>query len=197
MFTCYFSSHSEAENRDLFRDVLSTYFSEIIDIKDKTSLPPVKLNSVLISDRTTFFFTEQYISQFDMAFNVHPSLLPRHKGSFPILWACLAGDPHGVSIHSMNADVDAGDIVWQRVVPYHDTETFSQVFYRSRQYIVHGLHQVCSRIVSNTVFQDAIKQEPDSFHHKKKDGQQLLDLMPNRWHTPICEARELVSLPNS
>ena len=196
MLTCYFSSHADAENRDLFRDILSTYFAEVIDITEKHNLPSVKPGSILISDRTTFFFSEDYISQFEMAFNVHPSLLPKHKGSFPVLWACLAGDQHGVSIHVMNADVDAGDIVWQRVVPYEDSETFSQVFYRSRQYIVHGLHQVCSRIVSNKVFDGAISQEPDSFHHKKKDGEKLLALMPKRWHTSIAEARSAVESSN-
>ena len=189
MTTCYFSSHTSAENRDLFRDIMSSYFSEIIDIFDKNSLPSVKSDSILISDRTTFFFSGDYISKFDMAFNVHPSLLPHHKGSFPILWSCLAGDQHGVSIHSMNADVDAGDIVWQRVVPYQSTETFSEVFYRSRQYIVHGLHQVCCKIKSGNVFADSIQQEFNPFHHKKKDGEYLLSMMPKRWHTSIEEAR--------
>lgn len=56
MLTCYFSSHGAAENRDLFRDVLLTYFAEVIDITEKDSLPAVKPGSILISDRTTFFF---------------------------------------------------------------------------------------------------------------------------------------------
>lgn len=191
MTTCYFSSHQSAENRSLIRDVVATYFDDVIDIYSKDSLPEVLSDSFLISDRTTFFFSEEYLNQFSLAFNVHPSLLPSHKGSFPILWACLAGEPHGVSIHEMNPEVDAGQIVWQKEVPYDDNETFSQVFYRSRQYIIHALHQTCSQIISGTIFDHSIKQEPDLFHHKKKDGEQLLSLMPLRWHTPIREARVL------
>lgn len=191
MRTCYFSSHPTAENRDLIRDVVQTYFDDIVDITSKESLPDVHPNSILISDRTTFFFSEDYLNQFDSAFNVHPSLLPSHKGSFPILWACLAGDAHGVSIHEMNPEVDAGQIVWQKEVPYDDTETFSQVFYRSRQYIIHALHQTCSRIIADTVFDLSTKQQPDPFHHKKKDGELLLSRMPLGWHTPIREARSL------
>jgi len=191
MTTCYFSSHASAENRSLLHNVVGTYFDNVVDIYSKESLPEVTPNSILISDRTTFFFSEEYLNQFDLAFNVHPSLLPSHKGSFPILWACLAGEPHGVSIHEMNPEVDAGQIVWQKEVPYDENESFSQVFYRSRQYIIHALHQTCSQIIHGTVFDHAIKQEPDPFHHKKKDGELLLSCMPLRWHTPILEARKL------
>ncbi len=188
---CYFSSHSKAENRNLIRSVISSYFSDVIDILSKDDLPDVKPGSVLISDRTTFFFKQDYLSKFDAAYNVHPSLLPNHKGSFPVLWACLNGDAHGVSIHVMNADVDAGDIVWQQEVPYSDDESFSHVFYRSRQYIIHGLHQTCRNIVSGVAHDNALIQVPDSFHHKKKDGEAILSLFPSRWHTLIGEARQI------
>ena len=44
--------------------------------------------------------------------NVHPSLLPRHRGAAPIAGAILAGDPEtGVSIMRMDAGLDTGPIV--------------------------------------------------------------------------------------
>ena len=192
MATCFFSSHTAAENRELCRDILSSHFDDLIDIFSKDSLPSIPPGSILFSDRTTFFFKANYLEKFEMAFNVHPSLLPRNKGSFPLLWACLRNEPHGVSIHKMNADVDAGDIVFQKVVPYTELETFSHVFYRSRQYIAHALHHTCLRICAGTIDRGAIPQEPDLFHHKKKDGEILLDLLPLRWNTPIGEAREIL-----
>jgi methionyl-tRNA formyltransferase len=50
--------------------------------------------------------------------NVHPSLLPRHRGASPIPAAILAGDPEtGVSIIEMGEGIDDGPIVDQaRVV---------------------------------------------------------------------------------
>ena len=44
--------------------------------------------------------------------NVHPSLLPRHRGATPIAAAILAGDAEtGVTIIRMDAGVDTGPIV--------------------------------------------------------------------------------------
>lgn len=44
--------------------------------------------------------------------NVHPSLLPRHRGAAPVASTILAGDPEGgVSLMVMTAELDAGPIV--------------------------------------------------------------------------------------
>src|SRR5690242_2373426 len=50
--------------------------------------------------------------------NVHPSLLPRHRGASPIPAALLAGDSEtGVTIMLMDPGLDSGPILSQRVVP--------------------------------------------------------------------------------
>ncbi len=50
--------------------------------------------------------------------NVHPSLLPRHRGASPIAGAILAGDDEtGVSIMLMDAGMDSGPVLAQRRVP--------------------------------------------------------------------------------
>jgi methionyl-tRNA formyltransferase len=197
MTVCFFSSHASAENRNLIRSILTFHFDSVVDIFSKDSLPAPSPESILISDRTTFFFDAEYLSCFKHAFNVHPSLLPLHKGSFPILWACLENDPCGVSIHSMNGDVDAGDIVWQSVVPYSSDESLSSVFYRCRQYIVDGLHKTCLNIVSDNVYNKSIKQIPDSFHHLKNDGLKILECFPNGWQTTIADARAIYNSSES
>ncbi len=49
--------------------------------------------------------------------NVHPSLLPRHRGASPVAGALLAGDKEtGVSIMLMDAGMDTGPVVAQRRV---------------------------------------------------------------------------------
>ena len=49
--------------------------------------------------------------------NVHPSLLPRHRGASPIAGAVLAGDPEtGVTIMQMDAGMDTGPILLQERV---------------------------------------------------------------------------------
>jgi methionyl-tRNA formyltransferase len=58
------------------------------------------------------------------ALNVHPSLLPRHRGATPIPAAILAGDREtGVTVIRMDAGIDTGPIVAQERIPLDGTET--------------------------------------------------------------------------
>lgn len=52
------------------------------------------------------------------AVNVHPSLLPRHRGPDPLFWVYRCGDTHtGVTVHLLSDRLDAGDIVAQQTIP--------------------------------------------------------------------------------
>lgn len=56
--------------------------------------------------------------------NVHPSLLPRHRGPTPIPAAILCGDAEtGVTIQSVSREVDAGDIYLQERMVLTGEET--------------------------------------------------------------------------
>lgn len=56
--------------------------------------------------------------------NVHPSLLPRHRGSSPVVAAILAGDEvSGVTIMLMEEGVDSGPILAQTSVPISPQDT--------------------------------------------------------------------------
>ncbi|MEO6187030.1 MAG: phosphoribosylglycinamide formyltransferase [Steroidobacteraceae bacterium] len=50
--------------------------------------------------------------------NIHPSLLPRHKGLDTHARALAAGDrEHGASVHFVTAELDGGPVLAQSVVP--------------------------------------------------------------------------------
>ncbi len=58
------------------------------------------------------------------AINVHPSLLPKYRGSAPIQWAILNGDTvTGVSIIYLAKKMDAGDILRQESYPIASDDT--------------------------------------------------------------------------
>jgi methionyl-tRNA formyltransferase len=62
------------------------------------------------------------------ALNVHPSLLPRHRGASPIAATILAGDEEtGVTIIRMDAGVDSGPIVAREEVAVLAGETAPQL----------------------------------------------------------------------
>jgi methionyl-tRNA formyltransferase len=50
--------------------------------------------------------------------NVHPSLLPRHRGPTPLFWTLHAGDETaGVTVHWLDEGIDTGPIALQEAVP--------------------------------------------------------------------------------
>ncbi|MBI2957602.1 MAG: methionyl-tRNA formyltransferase, partial [Chloroflexi bacterium] len=56
--------------------------------------------------------------------NVHPSLLPRHRGPSPIPWAILDGDAvTGVTMMLMDEGMDTGPILEQVEEPVRDDDT--------------------------------------------------------------------------
>jgi methionyl-tRNA formyltransferase len=66
--------------------------------------------------------------------NVHPSLLPRHRGAAPVASTILAGDPEGgVSLMVMTPELDAGPIVAQWPVPLGGRETTTELEARLAQ----------------------------------------------------------------
>ncbi len=62
------------------------------------------------------------------AINLHPSLLPKYRGSAPIQWAVSNGDREtGVSIIYVAKKMDAGDILRQETYPIADNVTSGEL----------------------------------------------------------------------
>lgn len=56
--------------------------------------------------------------------NVHPSLLPRHRGPEPIYWTIAQGDRDaGITVHLTEPRIDAGPILAQRRIEVHPDDT--------------------------------------------------------------------------
>jgi methionyl-tRNA formyltransferase len=56
--------------------------------------------------------------------NVHPSLLPRHRGPEPIYWTIVNGDHEaGITVHQAVPRIDAGPILAQRRIEVYDQDT--------------------------------------------------------------------------
>ncbi|MFZ4410503.1 MAG: formyltransferase family protein [Paracraurococcus sp.] len=58
--------------------------------------------------------------------NLHPSLLPRHRGPVPTIWALDDPEPpFGVTVHRLVPRIDAGGLLGQRAVPLDPGTTAS------------------------------------------------------------------------
>jgi methionyl-tRNA formyltransferase len=55
--------------------------------------------------------------------NLHPAMLPRHRGPIPVSWAIRDGDgQYGLTWHRMDAELDTGGILAQATVPMQDDD---------------------------------------------------------------------------
>jgi phosphoribosylglycinamide formyltransferase-1 len=60
--------------------------------------------------------------------NIHPSLLPRHKGLDTHARALAAGDTeHGVSVHFVTSELDGGPLIAQCIVPVAPGDTVASL----------------------------------------------------------------------
>jgi methionyl-tRNA formyltransferase len=80
---------------------------------------------LLVSFAYGRIFGPRFLGLFPLGgINVHPSLLPRHRGATPIPAAILARDREtGVSVQRLALEMDAGDILAQERIPLSGRET--------------------------------------------------------------------------
>lgn len=76
--------------------------------------------------------------------NVHPSLLPRHRGPSPIETTILAGDTTaGTTVMMISREMDAGPILSQAAFPIDDhiskTELWEKLFHKSLELVVDAI----------------------------------------------------------
>lgn len=122
-------------------------------------------------------FRPEFLSLFPRgAINLHPSLLPRHRGPTPIPATILAGDTEGgVTIQRVAAAVDSGAILAQERVALDGTESTGSLSVRLGALGASLLVTVIRAIESGT----AVEQEQDhgraTFCRKLGKGEGLID----------------------
>ena len=68
------------------------------------------------------------------AYNLHPGPLPRYAGLNSVSWAIYRGEKeYGVTIHKMEAEVDAGATAFQELFPVADDETALTLSFKCTQ----------------------------------------------------------------
>ncbi|WP_233165572.1 methionyl-tRNA formyltransferase [Archangium sp. Cb G35] len=79
--------------------------------------------------------------------NVHPSLLPRHRGPNPLGWTLRGHELEvGLSFHRMEADFDTGPVLAQGRRPFHDEDTVEVILQKVMALAGALLPDVLSRV---------------------------------------------------
>lgn len=102
--------------------------------------------------------------------NFHPSLLPRHRGTAPIIHAIAEGDGlTGLSVHHIDVGVDTGRLVWQRPLPIHPDDTGLGLHAKlGRMVAAAAAELLCGWLRDGTV-PDAFDQEGEPSVHRLGD----------------------------
>jgi hypothetical protein len=99
------------------RFAVQTFGNEFIDLSkiDFTNV------SLAVFFGYGYRIAEQHLNK-TIFINLHGSLLPLGRGPQPHIWNWIDGDPHGVTIHKMSAEIDKGPIMVQRKVELEPCE---------------------------------------------------------------------------
>lgn len=94
--------------------------------------------------------------------NVHASLLPKHRGSAPIAWAIMQGDPKaGVTTMMMDKGIDTGDMLLTAETEISETETCGELTER------------LSRIGAELLLETVKKMEDGSLERIPQDHEHM------------------------
>lgn len=87
---------------------------------------------LLISAAHPFMISEQVLAGLRLgAVGLHPSLLPRNRGSYPLWWTLRRHEQRtGLSLFHLTSRVDAGPVIDQRVVGVQPWDTFESLYER-------------------------------------------------------------------
>lgn len=104
------------------------------------------------------------------AVNVHPSLLPRHRGTAPLIWAIADGDTvTGVTVHRLTRGVDTGPIVDQRTLPIHPDDTGYSLHMKAANLVRAGIANILRSMLAGEGLPDGREQSGEVSHHSKRD----------------------------
>ncbi len=113
----------------------------------------------------------------DVTLNLHPSLLPHARGKDPNFWTIVEEKPFGVSIHHVAIAIDAGDIAFQREIPYTWEDTGATLYRKAEQAIVDLFRASLPRIAAFDIPRQPQDLVSGSFHRRRElDVESFIDL---------------------
>lgn len=111
------------------------------------------------------------------AFNVHPAYLPYNRGRNPNVWSIVEGTPAGVTIHQMDTEFDAGDIIARRQVETGFADTGRSLQQRLEDTAVDLFQETWPAIEAGTA--DAVSQPNSGSYHTADEFDTLCELTPD------------------
>lgn len=118
----------------------------------------------------------------------HPTLLPRHRGHHPLIWALVEGlSESGLTFFYMNERVDSGDILWQRAFPITSEDDASTLYRKIMRLASEGLCEFLPQLERGTAPRRA--QEPQLASYWRRRTEQDGEI---QWRWPAQRIYNLI-----
>jgi methionyl-tRNA formyltransferase len=145
------------------------------DVNDETVLARVAEHhpELLLSVYYTQLFAPRLLDAVDgPAVNFHPSLLPRHRGVAPIVWAIADGDRvTGLTAHYIDEGVDTGAVIVQRPLPIHAEDTGYRLHLKMARLVRATASALLRAFFAGEGLGSGIPQSGVATYHSRRDPQ--------------------------
>lgn len=96
--------------------------------------------------------------------NTHPSMLPHGRGKHYNFWALVEQSPFGVTLHRVEENVDAGEIIAQQKISYGWEDTGGSLYLKARDDMINLFKKEYPRIRKAGISGQPQSEETGSFH---------------------------------
>ena len=109
--------------------------------------------------------------------NVHFSLLPRHRGMFPLGHAILEGDEYtGVTVHKIDRGLDTGPILFQERFPISPSDTYHTLYTEGTNRAVRLVNAAIGQVASGRALKFREQVGEPSYHDRSSYPPNEIDL---------------------
>ncbi len=135
---------------------------------------------------------EPHLSLFrDRIINIHISMLPWNRGADPNFWSWFDRTPKGVSIHLIDARIDAGDVLAQAEVNFAAGMTLRTSYEVLMQHAVRLFDASWPTIRRGAMRATPVKGK--GTYHRSGDKEPWWHHLPRGYDTPVAEIEEMGS----
>lgn len=134
--------------------------------------------------------------------NTHPSLLPHGRGKDPNFWALVEARPFGVTIHHVEAAIDAGPIAFQKEIRFDWVATGATLYRAAEDAMIELVAESYPAMRAGAIPRIAQDPTAGSFHRRAEldpasqidldaptTGRKLLNLLRARTFPPYRACR--------
>ena len=123
--------------------------------------------------------------------NVHLAPLPKYRGRHPLHWALINGETQfGFTIHKMNADFDAGTILFQKSVPVENGMSVAAL----REALMKKLHTYFGDFILSYIHSEIPQYANKNTEATYAPRRYPKDSALNEWHDASIIFRKVMAL---